>query len=117
MEVAENKAVMQGDYVESNFDFYNAKNLTNSEDLENRNKEKPLMAQAIRYKPSFVAKEKKFSNDPERYRNMVQPEESISYQQDQNSENEEIQVEDASAAGEEDTVEVNCIISCSNFYL
>lgn len=31
MEVAENKAVTQGDYVEESFDFYNAKNLTNSE--------------------------------------------------------------------------------------
>lgn len=30
MEVAENKAVTQGDYVEPSFDFYNAKNLTNS---------------------------------------------------------------------------------------
>ncbi|XP_018330048.1 voltage-dependent calcium channel subunit alpha-2/delta-3-like isoform X2 [Agrilus planipennis] len=29
MEVAENKAVSQGDYVEPNFDFYNAKNLIN----------------------------------------------------------------------------------------
>lgn len=30
MEVAENKAVMQGDDVEPSFDFYNAKNLFNS---------------------------------------------------------------------------------------
>lgn len=30
MEVAENKAVMQGDDVEPSYDFYNAKNLINS---------------------------------------------------------------------------------------
>lgn len=30
MEVAENSAVAQGDYVDPNYDFYNAKNLTNS---------------------------------------------------------------------------------------
>lgn len=30
MEVAENSAVTQGDYVEPSYDFYNAKNLTNT---------------------------------------------------------------------------------------
>lgn len=32
MEVAENSAVAQGDYVDPSYDFYNAKNLTNSAD-------------------------------------------------------------------------------------
>lgn len=30
MEVAENKAVTQGDYVEPSYDYYSAKNLSNS---------------------------------------------------------------------------------------
>lgn len=32
MEVAENSAVAQGDFVDPNYDFYNAKNLTNIAD-------------------------------------------------------------------------------------
>lgn len=35
MEVAENKAVTQGDYVEPSFVYYNAKELTNSAVDEN----------------------------------------------------------------------------------
>lgn len=100
MEVAENKAVMQGDYVEPSFDFYNAKNLSNSAPNETTETQKDqedyvISAQPIRYRGPNPFGEIK--------RNMVQQEEP-SYQQDQDQETETSREEESLHVT--DTVEV-----------
>ncbi|KAF5291746.1 hypothetical protein FQA39_LY14234 [Lamprigera yunnana] len=84
MEVAENKAVTQGDDVEPSFDFYNAKDLINSAPNETFEGEE----EAEGNESEQVQKLRDFS---ESYQNLVQNENGYGYQQDQDSESEDAQ--------------------------
>ncbi|XP_031332073.1 voltage-dependent calcium channel subunit alpha-2/delta-3 isoform X2 [Photinus pyralis] len=76
MEVAENKAVMQGDDVEPSFEFYNAKNLINS--APNETFEEHEEAELNESEQA-----QKLHQDLEPYQNLVQTETGYGYQQDQ----------------------------------
>ncbi|KAJ8956284.1 hypothetical protein NQ318_015020, partial [Aromia moschata] len=89
MDIAEQAAKAQKEEdIDYNFQFYNAKNLTNS--LENSSTEETTKAsdiepQELRYDDSFIST----SRLGERYQAMVQPEEIDGYQQDQDQDSPE----------------------------